>query len=77
MDFGVVTENDSTMVIDHNKVKRAQTEVIGMVTESKDDELKKNGLDNLLFDGRIDKTKVWFEVENSITQYHGLIKEEH
>ena len=49
MDFGVVTENDSTVVIDHNKVKRAQTELVGMVTESKDDELKKNGLDNLLF----------------------------
>ena len=37
MDFGIVTENESTMVLDHNKVKRAQTEVIGMVTESKDD----------------------------------------
>ena len=40
------------MGIDPNKVKRSQTEIIGMVTESKDDELKKNGLDNLLFDGR-------------------------
>ena len=44
MDFGVVTENHSTMVKDHNKVKRAQTEVIGMVTEFKSDELMKNGL---------------------------------
>ena len=75
MDYGVVTENYSTMVIDHNKVKRAQTEVIGMVTESKDDKLKKNGLDNLLFDGRIDKTKVLFEVENSKTQYPWVMKE--
>ena len=48
----VGTEKDSAMVIDHNKVKRAPTEVIGMVTESKNDELKKNGLDNLLFYGR-------------------------
>ena len=28
IDFGVVTENDSTMVIDHNKVTRAQAEVM-------------------------------------------------
>ena len=48
----VGTEKDSAMVRDHTKVKRAPTEVIGMVTESKYDELKKNGLDNLLFDGR-------------------------
>ena len=31
---GIVTENNSTMVIDHNKVKRAQTKIIVMVTES-------------------------------------------
>ena len=70
-----MNREDRKTVIDHNKVKRAQEDVIAMVTESKDDELKKNGLDNLLFDGRIDKTKtkVLFEVENSKTQYHGLL----
>ena len=52
-----MNREDRKTVIDHNKVKRAQEDVIGMVTESKDDELKKNGLDNLLFNGRIVKQR--------------------
>ena len=40
------------------------------------DELNKNYLVNWLFDGRIDKTKVLFEVDNGKTQCHWVIKEE-
>ena len=69
MDFGVVTKNYSTMVIDHNKVKRSQTEVIKMVTESQNDELKKRALITCCFMVEL--------IENSRTQYHGVIKKGH
>jgi len=43
----ILTEDDHSKAIDHNKVRRAQTEVMQMVSEANEDELKKNGLDNV------------------------------
>ena len=77
IDVDFVTKEDTTNVIDHNKLRRAQTEVMEKISEAKEEDLKKNGLDNVLFDGRIDKTKVFFEAEGSDAQYPGVIKEEH
>ena len=72
-----MTKDYTTKVIDHNKVRRAQNEVMEMVTEAQEEELKKTGLDNLLFDGRIDQTKMMFEAEGSEAQFPGVMKEEH
>ena len=77
IDYNIVTQEDTSNVIDHNKVRRAQTEVMEMVTNAKEEELKETGLDSVLFDGRIDKTKVLFEADESDAHYPGIMNEEH
>ena len=77
IDAGIITENDPSLVIDHNKVKRAQEKLAKELEKQFDENIRKNGISCLLFDGRKDSTKVMLEAEGSERQFPGLIKEEH
>ena len=47
------------------------------ISDQQEKELKEGGLSSLLFDGRMDETKVMLEVEAINRKFPGLIKEEH
>ena len=77
IDFGIVTDEDSRLVIDHNKVKRAQETLAAEIRQDFEEEIKKNGVSCIFFDGRQDETKVMMEWEDGGKQFPGLRKEEH
>ena len=77
IDGGLINENDTSLVIDHNKVKRAQESLGKELEKEFDENIRKNGVSCLFFDGRKDSTKVMLEAEGSERQFPGLIKEEH
>jgi hypothetical protein len=77
IDAGIIDEHDTSLVIDHNKVKRAQLNLAKELEKEFDENIRKNGVSCLLFDGRKDSTKVMLEAEGSERQFPGLIKEEH
>ena len=76
IDTGVVTEKNSNLVIDHNKVKRAQGQLTEELDRNFDQRLLEKGVSCILFDGRKDNTKVMLISEASDRQFPGLIKEE-
>lgn len=77
IDAGLISSEDTRLVIDHAKVKRAQEKVIKTLQNSFEEEVKEEGVSCLLFDGRRDETKVLLEAEESDRQFPGLVKEEH
>ena len=77
IDAGIITREDTTLVIDHNKVKRAHGRVMAKIEASHDEEIKKEGITCILFDGRCDETKVLMTAEESTKQYPAVIREEH
>ena len=77
VDAGVITEDDTHLVIDHNKVKRAQDKLIVELEDEFEKQLGKTGASCVLFDGRIDATKAMLEMEGVSRMFPGLIKEEH
>ena len=78
IDFGIITDYDSRLAIDHNKVKRAQEVLAKKMRSDFEDEIQKNGISCLFFDGRRDDTKVMLEWDyNSDKQFPEWIKEEH
>ena len=77
IDAGVITEEDTNLVIDHNKVKRAQEKLTKELERNSDKTLSENGVSCILFDGRIDDTKIMLVCDDSDRQFPGLIKEEH
>lgn len=58
IDTGVITEGDTSLIIDHNKVKRAQEKLTKELERNFDKTLSENGVSCILFDGRIDDTKI-------------------
>ena len=77
IDAGIITADDTHLVIDHNKVRRAQEKLTDELSKEFEDKLKVKGTGCVLFDGRIDATKTMMEIEGSDKQYPGMIKEEH
>lgn len=77
IDAGLITQEDSSLLIDHNKIRRAQQKIMNEISEQQEKELKEGGISCLLFDGRMDETKVMLEVEGVSRKFPGLVKEEH
>ena len=77
IDAGVITQFDTALVIDHNKVRRAQEKVMKEQDAKLTEELEKNGISCIFFDGRRDETKVMLQAEENGKMYPGMIKEEH
>ena len=53
------------MVIDHNKVRRAQGKLTNDLNKEFEDKLKVKGTECFLVDGRIDETKTMMEIDGS------------
>ena len=77
MDAGFITEEDKALVVDHNKVKRAQEKLMKSLNQEFDDLCKKGEIDCIFFDGREDITKVMLKTDNSDQQFPGIIREQH
>lgn len=72
-DFGIVTDEDNTYVVDKNKLRREKS-VNRSVLQMQNEE-KHNPLQGLYFDGRKDNTLVIEKVNSK--QFRRTIKEEH
>lgn len=77
IDAGIISAHDTTLVIDHNKVMRAQKRVMKKCGVMFEKDVKENGISCVFFDGRRDDTKVMTKVGDSDKMYPGVIKEEH
>ena len=77
IDYEVITEEDTSNIIDHNKVKRAQEKVMGNLTKNFESNFKKEAASCILFDGRKDNTKIMMEADGFASSFPALIKEEH
>ena len=65
IDAGIITESDTHLVIDHNKLKRAQNKLVDELHEKFENDLTENGINCILFDGRRDDTRVNLEIEGT------------
>lgn len=78
IDAGIITEDDTSKVIDKNKVKRAQEKLMRELGEEFEEKCREEGgISCILFDGRIDLTNVMMEAEGSVQSFPAKIKEEH
>ena len=77
IDAGLITENDTCMVIDNNKVKWAQKKLVNELQEKFANDWSENGINCLLFGGRSNDTRVMLDMEGSDKLFPDLIKEEH
>lgn len=77
IDAGLITKDDKTLVIDHNKVKRAQEKVMSSLDREFDEFCMKGGIECIFFDGREDVTKIMLKADNSNQQFPSIIKELH
>ena len=75
IDAKVITDGNTSLIIDHNKVKRAQENIAKELTSKHGNEYSNNGLSCILFDGRKDEFKVSIDIEGR--KFPGLVKEEH
>lgn len=77
IDAGLITKQDTHLIIDHNKLKRAQEKITMQISEEFETDIRESPVNCILFDGRKDDTKTQFEVEGSSKKFPGLIQEEH
>lgn len=77
IDAGLITEEEKRLVVDHNKVKRAQERIMKSLDQEFDVLCKKGEIDCIFFDGRADATKVLLKAENSNQQFPSVITEQH
>ncbi|KAK1894408.1 ADP-ribosylation factor 1 [Dissostichus eleginoides] len=78
IDAGIITEDNTSKVIDKNKVKRAQKNLMRELGEEFEEKCREmGGISCILFDGRIDLTNVMMEAEGSDQSFPAKIKEEH
>ncbi|KAI4796469.1 hypothetical protein KUCAC02_026971 [Chaenocephalus aceratus] len=78
IDAGIITEDNTSKVIDKNKVKRAQEKLMRELGEEFEEKCREmGGISCILFDGRIDLTNVMMEAEGSDQSFPAKIKEEH
>ncbi|ESN99415.1 hypothetical protein HELRODRAFT_162963 [Helobdella robusta] len=74
---GFITDIDKHLIIDHNKVKRAQQKLIKEFKNKFKSEIKEHAISCLLFDGRKDDTKVMLDIVGSSKKFSGIVKEKH
>ncbi|KAJ8387960.1 hypothetical protein AAFF_G00147510 [Aldrovandia affinis] len=78
IDAGIITEDDTSKVIDKNKVKRAQEKLMRELGQEFEEKCREEGgISCILFDGRIDLTNVMMEAEGRVQYFPAKIKEEH
>ncbi|KAK1903534.1 Eukaryotic translation initiation factor 3 subunit C [Dissostichus eleginoides] len=78
IDAGIITEDNTSKVIDKNKVKRAQEKLMRELGEEFEEKcMGMGGICCILFDERIDLTNVMMEAEGSDQAFPAKIKEEH
>src|SRR5205814_7613792 len=77
LDAGLITEGDRRLVVDHNKVKRAQEKVMKSLDEEFHARCQIGNIECIFFDGRKYSTKVLLQADNSSHQFPSIVREEH
>ena len=77
IDGGLISKSNTRLVIDHNKVKRAQEKLMKSLSLEFDEECRTEKISCILFDGRKDLTKTLMTIDGSARKYPATIKEEH
>ena len=77
IDTGVITQRNTYLAIDHNKIKRAQEKLMKSASEEYSEFVSTAKIDCLFFDGRIDMKYTMLCKEGSVKSYPTIIKEEH
>ena len=62
MDAGLITDEDKHLVIDHNKVKRAEEKLVQELDAKFESEIRDHGISCLLFDEERDDTKMMLKL---------------
>lgn len=75
IDAKLISESDLHLIIDHNKIKRAQEKLAKELDNQFEIDLENKPVTCLFFDGRVDATKMFIEVNER--NFPSLIKEEH
>ncbi|KAK1886299.1 3-deoxy-D-manno-octulosonic acid kinase [Dissostichus eleginoides] len=76
IDAGIITEDNTSKVIDKNKVKRAQEKLMRELGEEFEEKCREmGGISCILFDGRIDLANVMMEAEGSDQSFPAKIRE--
>ena len=76
IDVGMITKDDSTRIIDKNKVQQAWDKVLKKLTEEGIEHLENHKVSCFWFDGRKDNTKVILVNEDD-EEFPGVRKETH
>ncbi|KAG0718100.1 hypothetical protein GWK47_007861 [Chionoecetes opilio] len=78
IDAGIITEDNTSKVIDKSKVKRAQEKLMRELGQEFEEKCREDGgISCILFDRRTDLTNVMMEAEGSDQSFPAMIKEEH
>ena len=77
IDAKLITEEDSTQVLDHHKVHREKVKLMEKLRKGADQRYKEEDIKCILFDGRKNWTKVMEKVEETGKFYQSQVKLEH
>ena len=77
IDAGLVTENNSSKVLDHHKVHREKLKLMGKLRQQAEEKYKEGEINCILFDGRKNWTNVMEKDEETGKYYQSRVKMEH
>ena len=77
LDYGLISEDNTTNVVDAKKVQRAKDSLYKELQERSAKKYKEEDIECILFDGRKDWTLMYEEVEGSSQPHPTIRKEEH
>ena len=77
LDFGIISKNDTSNVVDGKKVQRAKDALHKELQEKADMDYMERDIKCILFDGKKDWTLVYQEIEGCSQVYPGVVQEEH
>ena len=74
IDYGVIKKGDTEQVIDAKKIQRAKDKTMKEAQISDETKLQDDMVTAMLFDGRIDKTRVMLECESNGKLYPSVLR---
>jgi len=77
VDVGLITDDDKRLVVDHSRVRKAKEKLIKSLNQKCVDLCEEGVISCIVFDGRIDTTKVILKADNSDKQFPSIIIQEH
>ena len=77
LDYGIISNEDTTQIIDANKLQRAKNSMFDKLQEQDARKNQQDDIPCILFDGRKDWTLMYQEIPGSSVNHPTIKKEEH